>query len=44
MHEQHEVMHFGKPGKGLVLAPGMTLTIGPMNNQSSAKVNPKRDE
>jgi len=43
MHEQPEVMHFGKPGKGLVLEPGMTFTIEPMINQGSRKVKTKKD-
>lgn len=31
-HEDPQVMHYGKPGKGLVLDAGMTLTIEPMLN------------
>ena len=31
-HEQPQVLHFGKPGKGLVLVPGMVFTIEPMIN------------
>lgn len=31
-HEEPHVMHFGRPGEGLVLQPGMTFTIEPMIN------------
>jgi methionyl aminopeptidase len=31
-HEQPQVLHFGSPGKGLVLVPGMVFTIEPMIN------------
>ena len=31
-HEQPQVLHFGSPGKGIVLVPGMVLTIEPMIN------------
>ncbi|WP_127582443.1 type I methionyl aminopeptidase [Paenibacillus koleovorans] len=30
MHEEPTVLHFGKPGKGMRLKPGMVLTIEPM--------------
>jgi len=43
MHEQPEVMHFGRPGAGLILEPGMTFTIEPMVNQGSRKVKTKKD-
>jgi len=33
LHEEPQVLHVGKPGKGLVLEPGMTFTIEPMINQ-----------
>ncbi len=32
-HEDPQVLHFGKPGKGLELRAGMTFTIEPMINQ-----------
>ncbi|RMF16333.1 MAG: type I methionyl aminopeptidase [Gammaproteobacteria bacterium] len=32
-HEDPQVMHYGTPGTGLVLKPGMTFTIEPMINQ-----------
>ena len=31
-HEEPQVLHYGKPGTGLVLEPGMTFTIEPMIN------------
>ncbi|MEE4363630.1 MAG: type I methionyl aminopeptidase, partial [Desulfotignum sp.] len=31
-HEQPQVLHFGTPGKGVVLVPGMVFTIEPMIN------------
>ena len=31
-HEEPQVLHYGKPGTGLVLKPGMTFTIEPMIN------------
>jgi methionyl aminopeptidase len=32
-HEDPQVLHFGKPGQGVKLEPGMTFTIEPMINQ-----------
>ncbi len=31
-HEQPQVLHFGSPGKGIALVPGMVFTIEPMVN------------
>ena len=31
-HEEPQVLHYGKPGTGLALRPGMTFTIEPMVN------------
>ncbi|MDD9304694.1 MAG: type I methionyl aminopeptidase [Desulfobacter sp.] len=31
-HEQPQVLHFGRPGKGIALVPGMVFTIEPMIN------------
>ncbi|NRA90996.1 MAG: M24 family metallopeptidase, partial [Simkaniaceae bacterium] len=31
-HDEPQVVHYGRPGKGLVLAEGMTFTIEPMIN------------
>lgn len=38
MHEDPQVMHYGKPGTGAVLQEGMTFTIEPMINQGKADV------
>lgn len=43
MHEAPSVLHYGQPGKGLVLQEGMTFTIEPMINQGKAKVKLKKD-
>src|SRR5688500_4699165 len=32
-HEDPQVLHYGRPGEGLVLKPGMTFTIEPMINE-----------
>ncbi|WP_374597877.1 type I methionyl aminopeptidase [Brevundimonas sp.] len=39
MHEAPQVLHFGKPGTGLVLKEGMTFTIEPMLNQGRRMVD-----
>lgn len=38
MHEDPQVMHYGKPGAGTILQEGMTFTIEPMINQGRADV------
>lgn len=38
MHEDPQVMHYGKPGEGMALQEGMTFTIEPMINQGKADV------
>lgn len=43
MHEEPQVLHYGRPGTGLVLEQGMTFTIEPMINQGTAKTRLKRD-
>lgn len=43
MHEPPQVLHFGKPGQGLVLEEGMTFTVEPMVNQGTAKTRTKKD-
>jgi methionyl aminopeptidase len=43
MHETPQVLHFGKPGTGLILKEGMTFTIEPMLNQGRARVRTKED-
>lgn len=37
-HDAPEVRHFGEPGQGLVLAPGMIFTIEPMINAGTQDV------
>jgi methionyl aminopeptidase len=44
MHEEPEVLHFGKKGKGLKLVEGMTFTIEPMINEGSRKVEHLEDD
>lgn len=43
MHEEPQVLHYGKPNQGLTLKEGMTFTIEPMINQGSAKIKTKKD-
>jgi methionyl aminopeptidase len=37
-HEEPQVLHYGKPGTGLVLEPGMIFTIEPMINAGKRHV------
>ena len=37
-HEDPQVLHYGEPGTGLVLEPGMTFTIEPMVNAGKRHV------
>ena len=37
-HEQPDVEHFGKRGKGMMIVPGMTFTIEPMINMGTYRV------
>ena len=37
-HEEPEVLHFGRPGTGMLLVPGMVFTIEPMINMGTWKV------
>jgi len=34
-HDEPQVLHYGRPGQGLVLKPGMTFTIEPMINEGT---------
>ena len=43
MHEAPDVMHFGRPGTGVMLREGMTFTIEPMINQGTRKVSTSDD-
>lgn len=38
MHENPQVLHYGKPGTGAILQAGMTFTIEPMINQGKKDV------
>ena len=37
-HEDPQVLHYGKPGDGILLVPGMTFTIEPMINAGKRHV------
>lgn len=43
MHEEPQVLHFGRPGTGLMLREGMVFTIEPMLNQGRAAVRTEAD-
>lgn len=43
MHEEPQVLHFGKPGTGLVLREGMVFTIEPMVNRGRRSVRTEAD-
>jgi methionyl aminopeptidase len=43
MHEDPQVLHFGKQGTGLTLREGMVFTIEPMLNQGGAGVRTEAD-
>lgn len=43
MHEDPQVLHWGQPGTGVVLEPGMTFTIEPMINQGKRHVKLLKD-
>lgn len=43
MHEEPQVLHFGKPGTGAALREGMTFTIEPMLNRGRRAVTTKDD-
>ncbi|MCC2979223.1 type I methionyl aminopeptidase [Sphingomonas sp. IC4-52] len=43
MHEEPQVLNFGRPGTGPMLREGMTFTIEPMINQGSRKVSTQDD-
>ncbi|HRO33811.1 MAG TPA: type I methionyl aminopeptidase [Brevundimonas sp.] len=44
MHEDPQVLHFGKPGRGLTLKEGMVFTIEPMLNQGVRSVRTLDDD
>lgn len=39
-HEDPQVLHYGEPGTGLELKPGMTFTVEPMINAGTRHVKP----
>ncbi|WP_404477885.1 type I methionyl aminopeptidase [Novosphingobium sp. BL-52-GroH] len=43
MHEEPQVLNFGRPGSGLRLREGMVFTIEPMVNQGTRMVATERD-
>lgn len=43
MHEEPQVLNFGKPGTGLKLREGMVFTIEPMVNQGTRRVSTSDD-
>jgi methionyl aminopeptidase len=43
MHEEPQVLHYGRPNTGQVLKAGMTFTIEPMINQGTHKIKNKKD-
>ncbi|WP_249403406.1 M24 family metallopeptidase, partial [Sphingomonas sp. CFBP 8765] len=43
MHEEPQVMNFGRPGTGVRLREGMVFTIEPMVNQGTRKVSTQED-
>lgn len=43
MHEEPQVLHFGKPGTGLLLREGMVFTIEPMLNAGRRAVRTEAD-
>ncbi len=42
-HEDPQVLHYGRPGTGLLLEPGMTFTIEPMINAGKRQVKLLKD-
>lgn len=43
MHEEPQILHFGKPGTGLTLREGMVFTIEPMLNRGRRSVRTEED-
>lgn len=43
MHEEPQVLNFGRPGTGLALREGMVFTVEPMLNQGTRKVETADD-
>jgi len=43
MHEEPQIMNFGRPGSGMRLREGMVFTVEPMVNQGTRKVSTEDD-
>ena len=43
-HDEPQIMHYGRPGTGIELKPGMTFTIEPMINAGKAAVKLLKDD
>lgn len=44
MHEEPQILHYGRPGTGIELKEGMVFTIEPMLNQGRAAIRSHPDE
>ena len=42
-HEDPQILHYGKPGTGLELVPGMTFTVEPMVNAGKKETRTQAD-
>jgi methionyl aminopeptidase len=42
-HEEPQVLHYGRPGTGMLLQPGMTFTVEPMINAGKAGIRELAD-
>jgi methionyl aminopeptidase len=42
-HEEPQVLHYGRPGTGVRLEPGMTFTIEPMINAGRPEIKHAKD-
>ena len=42
-HEEPQILHYGKPGTGLELVPGMTFTVEPMVNAGKKETRTQAD-
>ena len=43
-HENPQVLHYGRPGDGMILQPGMTFTIEPMINAGTWRTSLRPDK
>jgi len=42
-HEEPQILHYGRPGTGLTLKPGMIFTVEPMINAGKPDIRPMAD-